>query len=112
MKSNREKLPNGTIAIPWKSLPKWVYNQRLSDKLTDRPSWYTDTDGLNNFMFEFRALPGDPLVQDEGEFVTIVANSRTVFLKALSAYRRDFNRDYDEEDFFKEKRDKKQGETK
>ena len=112
MKSNREKMPNGAIAIPWKSLPKWVYNQRLSDKLTDRPCWYTDTDRLNHFEFTFRALPGDPLVPDEGESVTIIADSRAVFLKALSAYRRDFNRDYDENDFFEENFSKKQGETK
>ena len=46
---------------------------------------------------------------EEGESVTIFADSRAVFLKALSAYRRDFNRDYDEQDYFNEKSNTRRG---
>lgn len=101
--ARRDILPGGYVAVPWASLPKWAWRQRLSDKSEHRPFWYTDTDRLNHFEFTFRALPGDPLVPEEGELVTIFADSRAVFLKALSAYRRDFNRYYDERDCFNEK---------
>ena len=101
--ARRDTLPNGCVVMPWASLPKWAWRQRLSDKPEHRPCWYTDTDRINNFEFTFRALPGDPLVPEEGELVTIVATSRAVFMKALSAYRRDFNRYYDEQDYFREK---------
>ena len=106
--SRRDILPNGSVAVPWASLPKWAWRQRLSDKWEHRPSWYTDTDRLNHFSFVFRALPGDPRVPEEGKSVIIFAYSRKVFLKALSAYRRNFNRDYDEYDYFREQEAAKQ----
>lgn len=102
MKSNRVKLPNGMIAIPWKSLPKWVYDQRISDAWQDRPCWYRDTGGINNFEVRFMALPNDPLIVEDGEIVEIMVMSRAALKKALSAYRKNFNRDYDDGDFFDE----------
>jgi len=107
--ARRDTLPNGCVVMPWSSLPRWAWRQRLSDKPEHRPCWYTDTDRINHYEFTFRALPGDPLVPEGGESVTIFADSRAVFLKALSAYRRDFNRDYDEQDYFNEKSNTRRG---
>ena len=105
MKRNRTILPNGCIALRWASLPKWVYERRLSDNWTDLPYWYRDTDGINHFEVSFRAFDDDPLLEEDPSetVVRIFACSRDMLRRALAVYKRDFNRDYDESDYYEEK---------
>lgn len=91
--------------IPWSSLPKWVYNQRVSDRKEDLPYWYRDTDGLNNFCVKFVPLPNDPYIDEinlEGGVVEIFAMSKHQLLAALRAYKKTFNRFYADDDYWEE----------
>ena len=95
----REMTKNGCYLIPWSSLPKWVYEQRLSDDEKDRPFWYTDTDGINNFEICFRPLEADPHDRDDREYcgqgdgkgnIVIFAYSKKELLQRLRQYRKTF----------------------
>ena len=84
--------------VPWSSLPKWVYNQRISDSEEDMASWHVDSDYIHNFVIRFNPLPNDPNVEDyvdeydksNNGKVVIFAYSKKELLKKLSAYKREF----------------------
>lgn len=87
----RETTHWGTNLIPWNSLPKWVYGQRLSDDIKDRPNWYTDTNRINNFEIRIRPLEGDPKIKEyEDGVVEIYAYSKKGLLKVLRHYKETF----------------------
>ena len=84
--------------VPWTSLPKWVYKQRISDSEKDMASWYVDSDYIHNFEIRFNPLPNDPNVEDyvddydesNNGKVVIFAYSKKELLKKLSDYKREF----------------------
>ena len=95
----RGKNVNGCNIIPWSSLPKWVYNQRLSDEEKDLPFWYRDTDGINNFEICIRPLEADPHDREEREYygegdgegnIVIWGYSKKELLDKLRRYKETF----------------------
>lgn len=88
---SRNTTPWGAYIIPWSSLPKWVYEQRVSDAVEDLPNWHMDTDHINNFEIRIRPLEGDPNVEDYDEgLVYIYAYSKKDLLDKLRHYRKTF----------------------
>jgi hypothetical protein len=87
--------------IPWSSLPKWVYEQRISDSEHDMGWWYTDSDYINNYEIRFNPLPNDPYVDEyvdeydksNNGKVVLYANSKKELLEKLSNYKKDFTVD-------------------
>ena len=88
----RKVTPWGTYIIPWSSLPKWVYEQRVSDAVKDLPNWFMDSDYIHNFEIRIRPLEGDPNIEDYDEgLVYIGAYSKKDFLEKLRHYRKTFH---------------------
>lgn len=93
----KSSLDNRINLIPWKSLPKWVYGQRISDSEMDMGWWFTDTDGINNYELKFNPISANEcydcdtdfyFIDDDGKIV-VSAYSKKELLKNLSEYRKD-----------------------